>query len=112
MPDEGDQLKASIDAVMQSLGNLRYSVSEFQDSIEDYLVSVEETWREVKSHLASVEARLASMEVRLSSLAVDGEVQLEELNAMRNDIAAIGKELMKMRQRFRSFAEGTLERIN
>ena len=111
MADE-EEKRVSIASLMQSLADLRYSVSEFQDSIEAYLTAVEETWREVKSNLASVEARLAGMEVRLAALPLEGAVELNELNAMREDLAAIGKEITKMRQRFRAFAGGTLERIN
>jgi uncharacterized protein YoxC len=112
MSDESEEKRLSVEAVMQSMADLRFSVSQFQNSIEDFLVSVEETWREVKSSLASIEARLAGMEVRVSTLPIDAEINLEEMNAMRDDLAAIGKEVAKMRQRFHSFAEATLVRVN
>jgi uncharacterized protein YoxC len=110
MPDE--EKRMSVEAVMQSMADLRFSVSQFQNSIEDFLVSVEETWREVKSSLASIEARLAGMEVRVSTLPIDAEINVEEMNAMNEDLAAISTEVSRMRQRFQTFAQATLVRVN
>lgn len=104
--------KITLEMLMQSLGDLRYSVSQFQDSIEEYLAAIEETWREVKSWLASIEARLAGMEVSLSSMAPDADWQPEQIDQMLVDLNAVGADLAKMRQRFRSFTRGTLERVN
>jgi septal ring factor EnvC (AmiA/AmiB activator) len=112
MQEEPEKKKVSIEVLKESLANLRYKVAGFQDSIEAYLNAIDETWRDVKSRLASVEARLAAMEVRLSAMPPEPEWQVEELNGMLKDLDAVGVEIEKMRQRFFSFAEGTLERVN
>ena len=110
--EQPEKEKVTLEVLMESLANLRYSVSQFQESIEEYLEAVEETWREVKSWLASIEARLAGMEVSLSSMQPDAEWQPEQIDQMLVDLNAVGADLGKMRQRFRSFAHGTMERIN
>lgn len=110
--EEPEKEKVTLETLKESLSNLRYSVSQFQDSIEEYLGAIEETWREVKSWLASIEARLAGMEVSLSAMSPDAEWQAEQIDQMLVDLNAVGADLAKMRQRFRSFAHGTLERVN
>lgn len=110
--EEPEKKKVTIETLAESLADLRYSVSAFQESIEAYLLAVEETWREVKSWFASIEARLASMEVRVSSLPLDGEYPLDELDKMLEDLNAVGDDLTKMRQRFRSFTQGYQDRVN
>ena len=103
---------ATVEAIKESLADLRYAVSQFQESIEEYLTAVEDTWREVKSWLASIEARLAGMEVSLSSMPPDAEWQPEQVDQMLADLQVVGADLAKMRQRFRAFAHGTMERVN
>jgi hypothetical protein len=52
------------------------------------------------------------MEVRVSTLPIDAEINVEEMNAMNEDLAAISREVSRMRQRFQTFAEATLVRVN
>ncbi len=109
---EPEKEPLTVETLKGSLADLRYAVSRFQDSIQEYLEAIEETWREVKSWLASIEARLAGMEVSLSSMPPDAEWQPGQIEQMLEDLNLVGADLAKMRQRFRSFAQGTLERIN
>ena len=112
MSEEPEKKTVSIEALKESLADLRFSVSEFQDGIGEYLVAVEELWSEVKSHLASVEARLAGLEVQLCAMPGDGEWQPEKLDQMLKDLSEIGEGITRMRQRFRSFTQGYRERVN
>ena len=112
MSEEIQNRQITLETLKQSLSDLRYGVSEFQDRIGDYLAAVDELWREAKSHLASIEARLAGMEVHLSSIPLDAEWPPEKIAEMLKDLDEVGQELDKMRRRFNSFAQGTLQRVN
>jgi chromosome segregation ATPase len=112
MPELTEDERAKVETLKQSLGDLRYRVSKFQDNIESYLNAVDEIWRDVKSRLSIVEARLAGMEARISAIPANVEWRIEDLDEMLKDLGDVGDEIDKMRQRFFSFAEGTLERVN
>lgn len=112
MSEDPKKEPVSIEALKESLADLRFSVSEFQDGIGEYLVAVEELWSEVKSHLASVEARLAGLEVQLCAMPDEAEWQPEKITQMLSDLREIGEGISRMRQRFRAFTQGYRDRIN
>jgi len=83
-----------------------------QDSIEKYLTTIDNMWRDVKSQLATIEARLAGMEVQISAMSVGPAFPIETLNEMLDDLTEVTEELIKMRERFHAFVEGSLQRVN
>jgi|ERR1041384_49772 hypothetical protein len=112
MSDETDKQELALDRFKQMLSDLHFRVSDFQDSIEKYLTTIDSMWRDVKSHLATIEARLAGMEVQISSMSVGPEFPIETLDAMLTDLTEITEDLIKMRERFHAFVEGSLQRVN
>ena len=112
MSDETDKQEFALERFKQMLSDLHFRVSDFQDSIEKYLTTIENMWRDVKSQLATIEARLAGMEVQLSSIPIGPDFPIETLNEMLNDLTEVTEDLIKMRERFHAFVEGSLQRVN
>lgn len=112
MSDEIDKQELAVERFKQMLSDLHFRVSDFQDSIEKYLTTIDNMWRDVKSHLATIEARLAGMEVQLSSIPIGPDFPIETLNEMLNDLTEVTEDLIKMRERFHAFVEGSLQRVN
>jgi hypothetical protein len=52
------------------------------------------------------------MEVQLSAMSVGPDFPIETLNEMLNDLNEVTDELIKMRERFQAFVEGSLQRVN
>jgi hypothetical protein len=112
MSDDTDKQELAVERFKEMLSDLHFRVSDFQDSIEKYLTTIEDMWRDVKSHLATIEARLAGMEVQLSSIPIGPDFPIETLNEMLNDLTEVTEDLIKMRERFHAFVEGSLQRVN
>ena len=112
MSDETDKQELAVERFKQMLSDLHFRVSDFQDSIEKYLTTIENMWRDVKSQLATIEARLTGMEVQLSSIPIGPDFPIETLNEMLNDLTEVTDDLIKMRERFHAFVEGSLQRVN
>ena len=112
MSDETDKQELALEKFKQMLSDLHFRVADFQDSIEKYLTTIENMWRDVKSQLATIEARLTGMEVQLSAMSVGPEFPIETLNEMLNDLTEVTEDLIKMRERFHAFVEGSLQRVN
>jgi hypothetical protein len=112
MSDETEKQELALEKFKQMLSDLHFRVCDFQDSIERYLTTIENMWRDVKSHLATIEARLAGMEVQVDAMSVGPGFPIETLNEMLNDLTEVTEELIKMRERFHAFVEGSLQRVN
>jgi len=112
MSDEVDKQEVALEKFKQMLSDLHFRVADFQDCIEKYLTTIDNMWRDVKSHLATIEARLAGMEVQVASMSVGPAFSIGTLDAMLNDLTEITGDLIKMRERFHAFVEGSLQRVN
>jgi AAA15 family ATPase/GTPase len=112
MSDETDKQELALEKFKQMLSDLHFRVSDFQDSIEKYLTTIDNMWRDVKSQLATIEARLTGMEVQISAMSVGPQFPIETLNDMLNDLTEVTEDLIKMRERFHAFVEGSLQRVN
>lgn len=112
MSEETEKQELALEKFKKMLSDLHFRVADFQDSIEKYLTTIDNMWRDVKSQLATIEARLAGMEVQISAMSVGPAFPIETLNEMLDDLTAVTDELIKMRERFHAFVEGSLQRVN
>lgn len=112
MSDETEKQEYALEKFKKMLSDLHFRVADFQDSIEKYLTTIDNMWRDVKSQLATIEARLAGMEVQIDSMSVGPAFPIETLNDMLDDLTEVTEELIKMRERFHAFVEGSLQRVN
>jgi len=106
----GEASADKVQAVLESISELRFRFSQFQDSIDRYLSFIEDSWNKIKSKLADFEARLATLEVKLSAVPA-ADLAEHDLEMMQKELEEIGRDLSGIRLTFGAAFEEENHRI-